>query len=419
METENVEYKGILKHKGENVYYKLLDTYLKLVKRDKKWFSDNFDKLKTAYDKLKHYQSLYDGISELKKDSRQNNKRKQTNIPTQIIKKSKFASWATKWDNWVSATKIRNYMIDDPIIDWLNLYPKKVSHIKGPNMSVNNGHITFQQYIMSQGLIFEQKIINIISTKFPGKVVRVADYQEAKSYDKYLETVKYINAGVPIIYQGILHDYKKKIFGIHDIGISIVDDVVDGYEVIIPDESWACLFKRFNNIKLHPLGHPKFIKHRSSTKYPAVFFVSSVYVYAKAEPKAFLKAFPLIFENKIPFKFPKYILSDGLIDIVKNEGIQIIDPNIETFDILLQTDVAISNANSSVGVEAAIAGCKSINIGWNYSPPSIFSKYDIISVNETNIGGLNQSHLELVGGATSHSNMIFDIDKCIEIITRK
>ena len=212
---------------------------------------------------------------------------------------------------------------------------------------------------------------------------------------------------------------KKKIFGIHDIGISIVDDVVDGYEVIIPDESWACLFKRFNNIKLHPLGHPKFIKHRSSTKYPAVFFVSSVYVYAKAEPKAFLKAFPLIFENKIPFKFPKYILSDGLIDIVKNEGIQIIDPNIETFDILLQTDVAISNANSSVGVEAAIAGCKSINIGWNYSPPSIFSKYDIISVNETNIGGLNQSHLELVGGATSHSNMIFDIDKCIEIITRK
>lgn len=211
---------------------------------------------------------------------------------------------------------------------------------------------------------------------------------------------------------------KKKIFGIHDIGISTVDDDVDGYMVIIPDESWAVLFSKFKNISLHPLGHPKFIKTRNIIKYPVVFFVSSVYVYANSPPEEFFNAFPLIIKNNIPFKFPKYILSNGLIDIVRKEGIHIIDSDLETFDVLLETNVAISNANSSVSVEAAIAGCRSINIGWDYKPSSIFSKYDIISVNETNIGGLNMSHLEPTKCFNIHSDLIFNIDKCIELITK-
>jgi hypothetical protein len=211
---------------------------------------------------------------------------------------------------------------------------------------------------------------------------------------------------------------KRKVFGIHDIGISTIDDDVDGYIVIVPDASWSELFYKFKNISLHPLGHPKFLGLRSSIRYPVVFFVSSVYVYARAQPRDFLEAFPLIFKHKIPFKFPKYVLSKGLVDIVKNEGIEIIDSNLETFDVLLETGVAISNANSSVGVEAAIAGCKSINIGWDYKPTSIYSRFNILSVNEPNIGGFNSAHLEPNDGFDDHTDLIFDIDKCIEIITK-
>ena len=38
-----------------------------------------------------------------------------------------------------------------------------------------------------------------------------------RSYDKYIETVKHMKNGTPIIYQGVLHDYKRKIFGIPDL----------------------------------------------------------------------------------------------------------------------------------------------------------------------------------------------------------
>jgi hypothetical protein len=136
------------------------------------------------------------------------------------ISKSPCLSGFIKWDNWVSATRIRNYMIDDPIIDWLELYAQKSvmfsdETYKQQLTSIAEKQSTFQQCIMKQGTVFEQKIINAIKQKFP--VATVANYQESKSYDKYMETVSLIKKGVPIIYQGVLHDYEHKIFGMPDL----------------------------------------------------------------------------------------------------------------------------------------------------------------------------------------------------------
>lgn len=180
-------------------------------------------------------------------------------------------------------------------------------------------------------------------------------------------------------------------FGMHDLGIATVDDDVTGFEILMPDDSWAELFEKKNCRKLHSVGHPKHFGMRQDVAYETVFFVSSVYVYAKIPMEKFKDAFPLMFEHKIPFKFPKFILSNELIDYVRSSGIEVIDPEVESFDLLLQTRTAISNANSSIAVEAAMAGCKSINIGWDFAPRSIYEKYPITSVNDH--GGLKEEHL--------------------------
>jgi putative phage-type endonuclease len=212
-DVESANIQNFITYNDKKIYYKLLNTSLKTVNRDKKWFSNSFIKLSNVYDKLLHYQNLENGISQLKTDSKKNQKRKRSySAFHHIQKKHKIDIGVIKWKNWVSATKIRNYMIDDPIIDWLDLY---LGNTKLQGKVITNN--TFQHCIMKQGLVFEQKIINMIRNKFPGKVVSVADYQEAKSYDRHLETVKHIKAGVPIIYQGVLHDYKRKIFGIPDL----------------------------------------------------------------------------------------------------------------------------------------------------------------------------------------------------------
>lgn len=207
-DAENNDIKNKFTYNGKIVYYKLLDSYLKTVFRDKKWVSDNVPKLQAFHNKVLYYKGLEDGIDQLKKDSRAFQKRKRSDSGDA---KSKYIceEGFIKWRNWVSATRIRNYMIDDPIIDWLEMFCPRTY------MSPVN---TFQQCIMKQGLKFEENVVERLKSKFKKcEFITVANYQEAKSYDKYLETLRHMKNRTPIIYQGVLHDYDRKLFGMPDL----------------------------------------------------------------------------------------------------------------------------------------------------------------------------------------------------------
>lgn len=210
-DIENIDIKNHFIYNDSIIYYKLVESHLKNIKRDKKWFSENVSKLITFQNKLIYYRGIANSIEQLKIDTRSFQKRKRLESCYDINHNAKQICMGgfIKWDNWVSATSIHNYMIDDPMIDWLEMvYPKS-----------NNAPInTFQQCIMKQGLKFEEFIIEKLKNKFhTNEFVTVANYQEAKSYDKYLETKLYIKNRVPIIYQGVLHDYKCKLFGMPDL----------------------------------------------------------------------------------------------------------------------------------------------------------------------------------------------------------
>lgn len=209
------------------IYYKFTDFYLKSVKRDKKWFECNINKLKYFYDNMMYYRGISNGIHKFKIDSKNYitalanrinlihksiqykcvKKRPREEIYNQ---KGQFINWS----NWVSASRIRNYMMDDPIIDWLNLYPEKV--VTNQN-SIQRTNKLFQRYIMDQGIAFEENIINTIKERFSKYVVTIANNQEAKSHDRFIDTINSIKNKVPIIYQGVLHDYDYCIFGMPDL----------------------------------------------------------------------------------------------------------------------------------------------------------------------------------------------------------
>jgi putative phage-type endonuclease len=190
------------------IYYKLTNCSLKTVLRNKDWFQSNIIKLKSFYDNMLYYKNLNNGLKQLLIDSKQCQKRKRSDSEN-LNTKSNCVNGFIHWGNWVSATKIKNYMIDDPLIDWLKMYHT--------NINKSNNDMYFQQYVMKQGIKFEEKIISNLKQKYPNDIVTVASYQEAKSYDKYLETVNLMKKGVPIIYQGVLHDYTCKIFGMPDL----------------------------------------------------------------------------------------------------------------------------------------------------------------------------------------------------------
>ncbi len=158
-------------------------------------------------------------------------KRKNDNTSFNKLKKQKTR---VDWSKMVSGSTIRNYMIDDPLIDWLKYYHINDIHINDIHINdihINDIHInnricshyndshnndSHTSFILNQGLEFEQQVINKLRQKY--NVIQIAEeYSDNQDYNKHLETVELMKQGVEIIYQGVLHDYNNHIYGTPDL----------------------------------------------------------------------------------------------------------------------------------------------------------------------------------------------------------
>jgi hypothetical protein len=150
-----------------------------------------------------------------------------------IIEKKQYINYY-----WISASKLYNYINDDPILDWLNLYGK----IKGfktdeqidyqeyclnennKKMSFDefikyNYEFNFMKYIVEQGIKYEEYVLNLLKQKYNEKIIDVEnDFNFSKfEYDKKLEKTKsLIEKKIPIIYQGLVCDPETNTFGFPD-----------------------------------------------------------------------------------------------------------------------------------------------------------------------------------------------------------
>ena len=139
------------------------------------------------------------------------NASKRKTIPVSPLK-SKYKIDRT----WISPTKLRNHLMKDPLIDWLihnrssNYDPSRFAN-KPPDNSFTN-------YIMTQGKIFEDKVIELIYEDFGEDcIAEIGGETDCLSKEKLLETLDAMNRGIPFIHSGLLHDHVRKIFGIPDL----------------------------------------------------------------------------------------------------------------------------------------------------------------------------------------------------------
>lgn len=137
-------------------------------------------------------------------------KRKNDTILTNI---SKLIKLDFKYYN--TATSIKNYILNDPLIDWLSYY-----NIRNINDLPNNNKIKikksiFENYIIEKGTEYEKVIFNIIKNNYP--YVLIGESYNAQSQKLYNETLECLLEGIPIILQGVLHNYNNKTYGCPDI----------------------------------------------------------------------------------------------------------------------------------------------------------------------------------------------------------
>ncbi len=116
-------------------------------------------------------------------------------------------------DKMISATSIRNYMLNDPIIDYF-----KESKIKSINdtpqkrRKVNED--IFFNYITNMGIEFEKEVINKIKQEFD--VIRVVN-NSLIFKEHYNKTIQLLNNKTPIIYQGVVYNDDDNSYGIPDL----------------------------------------------------------------------------------------------------------------------------------------------------------------------------------------------------------
>lgn len=121
-------------------------------------------------------------------------------------------------DDWIPATATYNYMMKDPLLDWLKYHhgPHKNARYRKNNSS--NETYNFPEYIMEQGKMFEKKVMKLISKKFQSnRVIEINGDQCPRDPEKVRQTLDAMKKGIPFIHSGVLHNASNKTFGIPDL----------------------------------------------------------------------------------------------------------------------------------------------------------------------------------------------------------
>ena len=140
------------------------------------------------------------------------------------------------WNQMISASSVRNYMLNDPLLDWLKEFKvydlrDNPSNISNSRAAIKSNPDTFSKCIMDAGIEFEDELIKIV--KKTHTIIKVGDHMLSRLKEKFEETIECMKKGDPLIYQAVLHNYDDKTFGMPDLLVrsDYINKLV-GYAVI-------------------------------------------------------------------------------------------------------------------------------------------------------------------------------------------
>lgn len=207
----------------------------------------------------------------------------------------------------------------------------------------------------------------------------------------------------------------KCYWSLHDLGCKDIKDPISNWNILLPGSEWAPLTLKHKNIKNEIIGYPKFYNIDFKKKYDTIFLPSLIYIYNNKPIYDWINAFKFIIDNNYPIKFPDYHGSLELIDKLHKEHVELnlLDIKSDSFKIMAEANTIITNANSSVAIEAKILGCESVNIGREYFPKNIYNKFNVNIVSKAE----EISNLKFNNKNVPMLKYMFNIDKAIDIVT--
>jgi hypothetical protein len=118
--------------------------------------------------------------------------------------------------DWVSAAATRNFLLKDPLLDWLELHGGAKGFKSDSEQPGYDPRTDFLPFILRQGHLFEEAVLKHIGTSVP--IVFVAHGSEdIRSADKARATIEYMRSGEPIIAAGVLWNEAGRTYGSPDL----------------------------------------------------------------------------------------------------------------------------------------------------------------------------------------------------------
>lgn len=112
--------------------------------------------------------------------------------------------------NWVSPSNVKNYLKNDPVLDWYSFFQPR-------NGGASRSGKTDLNRLFKKGNDFEDTIVDHLKAVYPNDVKVVLNKNDKLGRKKMDETIQYMKDGVPIICQAMLYNDNNKTFGVADL----------------------------------------------------------------------------------------------------------------------------------------------------------------------------------------------------------
>ncbi len=188
-----------------------------------------------------------------------------------------------EWREWVSASATRNFMLRNPLVDWLDLYGEEAGFTRDTEIEGYDASIDFTQFIMGQGNAFEAAVVRHLETLQPLLVIG-SGHEDVQDLRKAEETFEALQAGQPVLHQAVLRDPDSKTYGAPDFLIrsdvlnQLIPGTLTGEEAATPapdlgDHPWHYVVVDAKVTTLQILGNGGVANSGSKPAYKAQLYV--------------------------------------------------------------------------------------------------------------------------------------------------
>lgn len=120
------------------------------------------------------------------------------------------------WDEWVSASKTRNWCLGDPLLDWLDLHGRLAGFPRDDDLPGHDPRCDFLAFILAKGRAFESRVLDHLRARHDLAVV-TTEVGESRTEEAATRTWEAMAMGAEIIAEPALWNPEHGTCGMPDL----------------------------------------------------------------------------------------------------------------------------------------------------------------------------------------------------------